>query len=243
MTELLTVAVDGSALGNPGPAGWCWYISDEHWAAGGWDEATNNQGELQAVIELLATTANLDTDLHIVADSQYVINSITQWMPGWKKRGWKKKDGKPVQNQQMMIHLDQLMAQAQQAGRKIRFDWLRGHTGHELNEAADQRARAVAEAFRDGTVPDYGPGLNSAGRSSHLTASESVAQPASADRLPSGTTTTQPRPGVQVTTELSHDESETIIARARQAQRSPQQELARLIRLAMNHDYQSPPGH
>lgn len=118
MTELLTVAVDGSALGNPGPAGWCWYISDEHWAAGGWDEATNNQGELQAVIELLATTANLDTDLHIVADSQYVINSITQWMPGWKKRGWKKKDGKPVQNQQMMIHLDRLMTQAQQAGRK-----------------------------------------------------------------------------------------------------------------------------
>src|SRR5690606_34253731 len=133
----------GSALGNPGPAGWAWVIDDEQWRAGGWQRATNNQGELMAVIDLLHATAHrADEPLLVLCDSQYVINAVTQWMPGWKRRGWRKADGKPVLNRELLETLDAALV-----GREVRFEWVRGHTGHPLNEAADARARAVATAF------------------------------------------------------------------------------------------------
>ena len=102
----IIAAADGSALGNPGPAGWGWYIDDDRWASGGWPHGTNNQGELTAVLDLLEQTADADDDLVIYCDSTYVIKSITQWMPGWKRKGWKKGDGKPVMNVEIMQALD-----------------------------------------------------------------------------------------------------------------------------------------
>lgn len=150
----LTAAADGSALGNPGPAGWAWYIDDRQWRAGGWPKATNNQGELMAVIDLLHATATLDEPLLVLCDSQYVINSVTQWMPGWKRRGWRKADGKPVLNRELLEMLDAALQ-----GRQVRFEWVKGHAGHPLNEAADLRARSAAEAFRDRVAPDAGPGI------------------------------------------------------------------------------------
>ena len=89
----IIAAADGSALGNPGPAGWAWYVDEGCWAAGGWPESTNNRGELTAVLELLRATAGAGEDLLVQADSQYVINSLTRWMKGWKRRGWRKADG------------------------------------------------------------------------------------------------------------------------------------------------------
>src|SRR5690242_18416628 len=83
----IIAAADGSALGNPGPAGWAWYVDADHWAAGGWPHGTNNQGELTAVLDLLQQTAGTDDDLVVYCDSKYVINSVTQWMPGWKRKG------------------------------------------------------------------------------------------------------------------------------------------------------------
>lgn len=151
---MLTAAADGSSLSNPGPAGWAWYIDDDRWAAGGWPVGTNNQGELMAVLDLLNQTAHLDEPLLVLCDSQYVINSITKWMPGWKRKGWRKGDGKPVLNVELMQALDVAMR-----GRRVSFEWVKGHAGHVLNEAADVRARSVAEAFRDGLTPDTGPGL------------------------------------------------------------------------------------
>ncbi len=151
----IVAAADGSALGNPGPAGWAWYIDDHQWAAGGWPNGTNNQGELQAVLELLQATENAGAPLKILCDSQYVINSLTKWRFGWKKRGWKKADGKPVLNAELMKALDAALA-----GRDVEFEWVRGHTGHELNEAADERARACAQAYKDGRAPNEGPGFN-----------------------------------------------------------------------------------
>lgn len=145
---MLTVGVDGSALGNPGPAGWAWYIDDSNWAAGGWEEATNNRGELTAIIKILEATQDTEHDLTILADSQYAINSITKWLPGWKKKGWKKSDGKPVVNQDLMIQLDELMSGATAAGRNITFQWIKGHAGHPLNEAADTRANEAAKASK-----------------------------------------------------------------------------------------------
>ena len=149
----ITASADGSALGNPGPAGWAWYIDDDNWAAGGWKHATNNRGELTAVLELFRATERVDDDLLILCDSQYVINSVTKWMPGWKHKGWRKSDGKPVMNVELLQEIDAAIA-----GRKYRFEWVRGHVGHVLNEAADARARAAAEAFQRGAAVASGPG-------------------------------------------------------------------------------------
>jgi ribonuclease HI len=150
----IIAAADGSALGNPGPAGWGWYVDDACWAVGGWAHGTNNMAELTAVLDLLQQTAHLADDLLVYCDSTYVINSITKWMPGWKRRGWRKGDGKPVLNVAIMKALDEAMS-----GRRVQFRWVKGHSGHELNEAADRLANAAAASWRDHTVPVPGPGF------------------------------------------------------------------------------------
>ena len=154
----IIASADGSALGNPGPAGWAWYIDPTSWQAGGWAHGTNNQGELTAVLNLLeATRHRRDEPLRVLCDSQYVINSVTKWMPGWKKKGWKKRDGKPVLNVDIMKALDRELA-----GRDVSFEWVKGHAGHELNEAADERARAMAMAYQKRMDParmPVGPGF------------------------------------------------------------------------------------
>ena len=153
---VIIAAADGSALGNPGPAGWAWYVDDGCWASGGWPHGTNNMGELMAVLDLLQQTAHLDEQLQVFCDSKYVIDAITKWMKGWKRKGWKKGDGKPVMNVELMKALDEAME-----GRRdsVVFVWVKGHAGHALNEAADVRANAAATAYRDGRLPDPGPGF------------------------------------------------------------------------------------
>ncbi len=101
-----------------------------------------------AVLDLFRSTAHLPgEDLHILCDSQYVINSVTKWMPGWKRKGWRKSDGKPVMNVELLKEIDQALV-----GRKYTFEWVRGHAGHDLNEAADDRARAAATAYQQGVA-------------------------------------------------------------------------------------------
>ena len=169
----ITAAVDGSALHNPGPAGWCWYIDDSCWAAGGWKEGTNNRGELTALAELLRATAHIpDEPLCVLCDSQYVINSVTKWMPGWKRKGWKKRDGKPVLNVDILQDIDKLLI-----GRNIHLEWVKGHSGHDMNEAADQRARAAATAYQKGTAVPEGPGFAGAGSRGQTNAAQTNAAP------------------------------------------------------------------
>ena len=151
---MIIAAADGSALGNPGPAGWAWYVDDTCWASGGWPHGTNNMGELMAVLDLLQQTAHLDEELRVYCDSQYVINTITKWMAGWKRRGWRKGDGKPVMNVELVKALDAAMT-----ARQVEFVWVKGHAGHVLNEAADRLANAAATAYRDGRTPEPGPGM------------------------------------------------------------------------------------
>ena len=151
----IVAAADGSALGNPGPAGWAWYVNDNCWRAGGWDHGTNNMGELMAVLDLFRSTAHMPEEpLHVLCDSQYVINSVTKWMPGWKRKGWKKSDGKPVMNLDLLKEIDAVLV-----GRKYTFEWVKGHDGHELNEAADVRARDAATAHQARRLPNAGPGF------------------------------------------------------------------------------------
>lgn len=154
----IIAAADGSALGNPGPAGWAWYVDESCWAAGGWPESTNNRGELTALLELLRATAHTGEDLLVQADSQYVINSVTKWMKGWKRRGWRKADGKAVVNGDLMKALDEALV-----GRTVRFEWVKGHAGHAANERADDLARAAATAYQRGTAVPSGPGWTRGG--------------------------------------------------------------------------------
>jgi ribonuclease HI len=222
----IIAAADGSALGNPGPAGWAWYVNDSCWAAGGWPHATNNQGELKAVLELFKATAHLDDDLLVLCDSQYVINSVTKWMPGWKKKGWRKGDGKPVMNLELLQEIDEALV-----GRRYRFEWVKGHANHPLNEAADARARAVSEAFqRRAPIPE-GPGWVRAGDAarpltpasrtpaSHMPGSRTPGSAASQPELFSfgddAAGTDAPAGDHTVTLTLSDDEHARLLQRAR----------------------------
>lgn len=171
-TQEIIAAADGSALGNPGPAGWAWYIDDDQWASGGWAHGTNNMGELKAVLDLFEATASRpEAKLRVYCDSQYVINSLTKWMPGWKKKGWKKSDGKPVLNRDLLEALDQALT-----GRDYEFIWVKGHAGHELNEKADSLANGAARAYQEDREPAHGPGFGAAAEPA--TAAEPVEAPA-----------------------------------------------------------------
>ena len=157
----ITAAADGSSLGNPGPAGWAWYVDEDTWDAGGWPKGTNNLGELTAILRLLQATAETGDELHILADSQYAINVVSKWRLGWKKRGWTKADKKPIKNLELIQEIDRAME-----GRRVTFEWVKGHAGHRMNERADDLARGCAEAYQAGRTPEPGPGFGGAGRGS-----------------------------------------------------------------------------
>ena len=150
----ITAAADGSSLGNPGPAGWAWYVDEDTWDAGGWPKGTNNLGELTAILRLLEATDETGEELHILADSQYAINVVSKWRLGWKKRGWTKSDKKPIKNLELIQEIDRAME-----GRRVTFEWVKGHAGHRMNERADDLARACAEAYQAGRTPEPGPGF------------------------------------------------------------------------------------
>lgn len=137
-----------------------------------------------AVLDLLLSTAHLSNEpLHVICDSQYVIKSVTEWMPGWKRRGWRKADGKPVLNREILEQIDAALF-----GRKVQFEWVKGHAGHPLNEAADTRARNAATAYQQGSMLPQGPGVDtSRGRSSPETHAEKSSSNPSLETVPSVT--------------------------------------------------------
>ena len=170
----ITAAADGSSLGNPGPAGWAWYVDEDTWDAGGWPKGTNNLGELTAILRLLQATAQTGEELHILADSQYAINVVSKWRLGWKKRGWTKADKKPIKNLELIQEIDRAME-----GRRVTFEWVKGHAGHRMNERADDLARACAEAYQAGRTPEPGPGFG--GGSARVSTSATQANEGDAD--------------------------------------------------------------
>ena len=142
---------DGACSGNPGPGGWAAIVvaadgtATEH--SGGDPGTTNNRMEFTAALEGLRSLAD-GTDVCVVTDSQLLLNSMTTWLAGWKRKGWKTAAGKPVKNQDLVQALE---AETQRLG-TVRWHWVRGHEtgdGHEhkaLNDRADQLAVAAAEA-------------------------------------------------------------------------------------------------
>lgn len=142
-------ATDGSALGNPGEAGWAWALTkdpadmtpDAH-ANGALGVSTNNIAELTALLELLKSTP-ADQPLEIRMDSQYALNSASKWRHGWKRRGWRKADGKPISNEELIRAIDDAME-----GRDLKFVWVKAHQadGDKLNDFVDRSAREAATA-------------------------------------------------------------------------------------------------
>ena len=138
------IYTDGACKGNPGPGGWgCILMSNgvEKELYGYEANTTNNRMELMAVIAALeALKKPCEVDLH--ADSQYVLKGIKEWIHGWKVRGWKTADKKPVKNDDLWMRLD-----AATKPHKIKWHWVKGHAGHEMNERADQLAnKGIVEA-------------------------------------------------------------------------------------------------
>lgn len=128
---------DGACRGNPGPGGWgvlLRYGEHERELYGGAAETTNNRMELTAAIRALEALER-PCSVVLTTDSQYVRRGITEWLPGWKRRGWRTASRKPVQNQDLWQRLDELAAYHQ-----VEWRWVRGHTGHAENERADALA-------------------------------------------------------------------------------------------------------
>ena len=154
----LVVSTDGSALSNPnGPMGWAWADQEGGDAdAGGASNGTNQIGELCAVLQALRAHPG-ERPLVIETDSQYAINCSTTWVPGWKKKGWKNSQGKPVKNRPLIEAIDQ---EIQTRPGSVRFVWVKGHAGNTFNEKVDTLARGYATAAgkgdREGCLPIEG---------------------------------------------------------------------------------------
>jgi ribonuclease HI len=145
MTETVDIFTDGACSGNPGPGGWGALLrsGDKEKELSGYEPATtNNRMELMAVIEALRALKR-PVAARVHTDSQYVQKGISEWIHGWKKRGWKTADKKPVKNADLWQALD-----AAQAGHAIEWLWVRGHAGHEENERVDALARRAIEDNR-----------------------------------------------------------------------------------------------
>ncbi|OGN51604.1 MAG: ribonuclease HI [Caulobacterales bacterium RIFOXYB1_FULL_67_16] len=146
-SDHVIIHTDGACKGNPGPGGWGALLQTggghekELW--GGEANTTNNRMELMAAIMALeALKRPCKVELH--TDSKYVMQGVTEWMRGWKARGWLTADKKPVKNADLWQRLD-----AARLKHDVKWRWVKGHAGHELNERADQLAnRGVADLRR-----------------------------------------------------------------------------------------------
>ncbi len=149
MNESIIAACDGASKGNPGPAAWAWVVADaqgtpQRWEAGPLGTATNNVAELTALAELLEST-DPAARVEVRMDSQYAMNAVTKWLPGWKRNGWKTSAGKPVANRELVTRIDALLA-----ARTVTFRYVPAHQvdGDPLNALADQAASEAAVAQR-----------------------------------------------------------------------------------------------
>ena len=134
VVELFT---DGACRGNPGPGGWgvlMRYDGHEKELHGGELETTNNRMELMAAIMALESLSR-PCQVRLTSDSKYVLQGITEWIDGWKKKGWKNAAKKPVKNSDLWQRLDKA-----RDGHEVEWVWVKGHAGHDENEKADELA-------------------------------------------------------------------------------------------------------
>jgi ribonuclease HI len=143
MTSQVVIYTDGACRGNPGPGGWgavLRYKGVSKELYGGEAQTTNNRMELMAAIQALETL-NRTCKILLNTDSTYVLKGITEWMPDWKKRGWKTAARKPVKNEDLWRRLDAAIAR-----HNIEWRWVKGHSGEAGNEQADKLANLGIDA-------------------------------------------------------------------------------------------------
>lgn len=140
----VTIYTDGACRGNPGPGGWgalLRYGSHEKKISGAEEHTTNNRMELMAAIKSLASLKEpCRIELH--TDSQYLQKGISEWLPAWKKRNWRKADNKPIKNADLWEELDK-----QTHRHHITWHWVKGHSGHVENDMADALANLAIDIF------------------------------------------------------------------------------------------------
>jgi ribonuclease HI len=142
---LTTIFCDGACAGNPGPGGWGCIVEqgkERRELSGGHPQTTNNQMELQALIEGLHSVP-VGTRVRIVTDSEYVAKGITSWLKGWMRNGWKTASKQPVKNKERWQEIQMLLND-----RPHEVEWVRGHNGHPENERCDELARAAISSVR-----------------------------------------------------------------------------------------------
>ncbi|WP_442918230.1 ribonuclease HI [Magnetococcus sp. PR-3] len=150
-TEPVIIYTDGACSGNPGPGGWGVHgqFGDQVRNLQGWSSnTTNNRMEMLAAIHALEPMA-AGSRVTLITDSSYVKDGITKWIHGWKKRGWKKSDGKPVLNTDLWQRLD-----AARQELDVTWKWIKGHAGHEGNEKADQLAVSAITKGKSGQLQE-----------------------------------------------------------------------------------------
>ncbi len=145
---------DGGCRGNPGPGGWGFLAINplSHQAlerCGGERETTNNRMEMLAAIMGLRSLRKPGLAVLIHSDSQYLIKSVSEWMPGWKAKGWKKKDG-PLKNVDLLKELDVLTQQ-----HTVRWQWVKGHAGNPGNERVDALTNRAMDSIQAGRDPEW----------------------------------------------------------------------------------------
>ena len=144
--KTIQIFTDGACSGNPGPGGWCAilrYNGNEKILSGGEEHTTNNRMELSAVMNALKALKE-PCEVKITSDSKYVIDSITKgWVYSWKKKGWKKSDGKKALNVDLWEELLPLLQI-----HNVTFDWIKGHAGHPENEKCDDIAVMESQKFK-----------------------------------------------------------------------------------------------
>jgi ribonuclease HI len=146
MTDAVVIYTDGACKGNPGIGGWgVWlqYKGKEKQLCGGELLTTNNRMELMAVIQALETLTR-SCVVELYTDSNYVKQGFTEWLPNWKKRGWKTASKTPVKNEDLWRRLDQATLRHQ-----IQWRWVKGHSGDVGNDKADQLANQGIDALRN----------------------------------------------------------------------------------------------
>ena len=143
MLKQITLYTDGSCLGNPGPGGYAAvliYKQHRKELAQGYELTTNNRMELMAAIAGLQSLSE-PCQVKLTTDSQYVRQGITQWIHGWKKKGWKTANREPVKNVDLWLLLDSEIQR-----HEVEWFWVKGHSGHPENERCDELARNAALA-------------------------------------------------------------------------------------------------
>lgn len=142
--DRVEIHTDGACRGNPGPGGWGAVLrfgTHEKELYGAEADTTNNRMELTAAIQALAALTR-PCPVLLVTDSEYVRKGISEWLPAWKRRGWKTADKKPVKNLDLWQRLEQVAQ-----GHQVEWRWIKGHAGHPDNERADRLANRAIDEF------------------------------------------------------------------------------------------------